>query len=311
MKAFSAMGIGYEASRMDGSGFPPSCYTLDVKSLLKRILEQWFPPIAKMIRFRAIGQVPLHSLLSRRLFEPELALIKPLLTNTTGLCLDVGAHVGEYCYALERYVASSRIHAFEPNPQTFSTLESFFPKIQVWNMALSDSVGTVELRVPILKSKHYATRGTLENYTEPGASGFDVFSVERTTLDTFRTRLQGPVCFLKIDVEGHERKVLAGGKKTIQADQPMMLIEIEERRHELPIKNIFQEIESLGYRGFFLNLRAWELSPIASFNSKLMQNVEKIKSIDYINNFLFLPLSGVELLLQKLRQSLGAKPSKG
>lgn len=264
-----------------------------------------------MIRFRAIGQVPLHTLLSKRLFEPELALIKPLLTGTKGLCFDVGAHVGEYCYALERCVASSRIHAFEPDPESLDLLKAFFPKINVWNVALSNQVGQAELRVPLLKHRRYATRGTLENFAEPGVESLQKISIKRTTLDTFRTHLNSPICFLKIDVEGHERKVLAGGKKTIQADQPMMLIEIEERRHELPIKNIFQEIESLGYRGFFLNLRTWELSPIASFDSKLMQNVEKIKSIDYINNFLFLPLSGVELLLQKLRQSLGAKPSKG
>lgn len=281
-----------------------ACYNRTMKSMIQHLLERWFPLIAKRIRFRAIREVPLRALLSERVFEPELALIKPLLTDTTGLCLDVGAHVGEYCYALERCVAPSRIHAFEPDPESFDLLKAFFPKINTWKMALSDTVGTAELRVPVLKKRRYATRGTLENYVEPGAESLESIPVERTTLDTFRSRLTGPVCFLKIDVEGHELSVIRGGRGTILKDHPIMLIEIEERRHELSIRNIFAEIEALGYKGFFLNLRAWELSPIAVFDPATMQNVETMKSIDYINNFLFLPRVEADHILAKLKQFL-------
>lgn len=276
-----------------------------MKSLIRHFLERWFPPIAKWIRFRAIREVPLRTLLSKRLFEPELALIKPLLTGTSGLCLDVGAHVGEYCAALEQCVDSSRIHAFEPNPESCALLRRFFPNIHIENVALSDSKGTAKLSVPRSGKKTYATRGTLEHTK----SGDDVMEVSLTTLDAFAARISTPLSFVKIDVEGHERRVIAGGKQTILRDHPIILIEIEGRHSAQPIAETFKEIEALGYKGFFLNLRVREFSPVGAFDPATMQNMEMIKSVDYINNFLFLPLGGAGAILTRLRQALGTPPS--
>ncbi len=271
-----------------------------MKSFIQHILERWFPPIAKWIRFRAIRELPLRSLLSKRLFEPELALMKPLLADTTGLCLDVGAHVGEYCYAMERVVDPSRICAFEPNPATCDLLRRFFPKIHIENIALSDSRGTAKLSVPRSGKKTYATRGTLEH----AEGSDDVMEVSLTTLDAFVARINTPLSFVKIDVEGHERKVIVGGMQTILRDHPIMLMEIEERHSAQSITETFKEIEVLGYKGFFLNLRAWKFSPTSSFDVKTMQNVETIKSIDYINNFLFLPRVEADHILARLQQCL-------
>jgi len=276
-----------------------------MKSFLQHVLERWLPQVAKRIRFRAIKKTSLHELLSRRLFEPELALIEPLLEETTGLCLDVGAHVGEYCYAMERCVDSSRICAFEPNPETCALLRRFFPKIHIENVALSDSEGTAKLSIPRSGKKTYATRGTLEH----SESGDQMIEVPLTTIDAFVARISKPLSFLKIDVEGHERKVIAGGKQTMLRDHPVILIEIEERHSAQPITETFKEIEALGYKGFFLNLRTWQFSPVASFDVHAMQNVEMIKSVDYINNFLFVPVGNADLLLTRLRRALGAPPS--
>ena len=272
-----------------------------MKSFLQYVLERWFPQIAKRIRFRAIREMSLHKLLSKRLFEPELALIEPLLEGTTGLCFDVGAHVGEYCYAMERCVNSSRICAFEPNPETCALLRRFFPKIHIENTALSDSEGTAELSIPRSGKKTYATRGTLEH----SESGDQMIEVPLTTLNAFAARISKPLSFLKIDVEGHERKVIVGGKQTILRDHPIMLIEIEERHSAQPIAETFKEIEALGYRGFFLNLRAWEFSPVGAFDPATMQNVGMIKSAEYINNFLFFPSGDAERILTRLRRALG------
>src|SRR3990167_7225326 len=69
-----------------------------MKSFIQHILERWFPTLAREIRFRAIRRVPLSNLIHHRLFEPELKLIPSLLQDPERLCLDIGAHVGEYCY---------------------------------------------------------------------------------------------------------------------------------------------------------------------------------------------------------------------
>ena len=293
-----------ESFECDGKRISDRVYTFTMKSLIQRLLERWFPTLAREIRFRAIRRVPLSNLIHHRLFEPELKLIPSLLQDPEGLCLDIGAHVGEYCYVMEQCVHTSQIYAFEPNPETCTLLRRFFPKIHIENVALSDTQGTAKLSIPIKGQKKYATRGTLER-TE---SGDEVIEVPLTTLDSIAATWREPISFLKIDVEGHERKVIAGGKKTILRDHPIMLIEIEERHSTQPIAETFKEIEALGYRGFFLNLRAWEFSPVASFDVQAMQNVEMIKSVEYINNFLFVPVNNADLLLTRLSVLLARNP---
>jgi len=271
-----------------------------VKSFLKLALERLFPALAKEIRFRAIRRLALHELKNHRLFEPELKLIEPLLCGTTGLCLDIGAHVGEYCYALEHCVPASHIYAFEPNPHTCTLLRRFFPRIHVENIALSDMQGTATLSVPHRGAKSYATRGTLEH-----SSGEDEkISVSITTIDTMAASWDLPVAFMKIDVEGHEWKVLVGGRRIIERDHPIILIEIEERHSGIPIAETFHGIESLGYCGYFLDLRAGSLLPVRAFDPAVRQREEEMKSIDYINNFLFFPSGSSEILLTRLRHAL-------
>lgn len=256
-----------------------------MKSLLKRALECLSPALAKELRFRAIKSTPLSALKDRRLFEPELLLIKLLLCETKGLCLDIGAHVGEYCYALEQCIPPNQIYAFEPNPETGALLRRFFPHIHVENIALSNMAGIATLSVPRSGNKTYATRGTLE-HSDPHDT---TIVVPLTTIDDLASGWQMPVSFMKIDVEGHENKVLAGGRKTILRDHPIMLIEIEERHSGIPITETFREIEALGYCGYFLDLRAGSFLPVHTFDPTVRQRTENMKSADYINNFLFFP----------------------
>lgn len=255
--------------------------------LLKRILERFFPSIAKHIRFRAIRTTSLPELQKHRLFEPELLLVPALIEGTAGACLDIGAYMGEYCSVLERCVPPNRIHAFEPNPESRTLLRRFFPKIHVWEEALSDHVGSAIMTVPSIHGKRYATRGTLEAMSMDVESS-EIVTVPTTTLDAISAKI-GPVSFLKIDVEGHERKVIAGGRQMILRDHPVLLIEIEERHCKCPIHEVFAEIEVLGYCALFLDLRAMRLRPISEFIVSSMQQESRMKTADYVNNFFFFP----------------------
>jgi FkbM family methyltransferase len=275
-----------------------------VKSLLSKLLELLFPKLAKRIRFRAIREVPLRAIKGKRLFEPELKIIKPLLREEKGLLLDVGAHVGEYCFVLEQIAEPSRIHAFEPNVKSCKTLRRFFPKILVWDMALSDMTGTAEMKVPKIKDRKYATRGTLESYSFEGEAGSEVLKIKTKTLDDFREAAGTPISFIKIDVEGHEEKMLTGGAKTIMQDRPIMLIEVEGRHHQGNVSAVFQKIEEMQYRGYFLDVAGWMFSPVSSFDPSKSQKDEEMKTVRYINNFFFLPEERFEALLPRLQKGL-------
>lgn len=95
---------------------------------------------------------------------------------------------------------------------------------------------------------------------------------------------------IKIDVEGHEAKVLSGALDTIKRNRPVLIIEIEQRHIHRPINEVFEMITNLNYKGFFLKKK--KLLSIKDFSlnidqKKFLKNNVPMKG--YINNFIFLP----------------------
>ena len=88
--------------------------------------------------------------------------------------------------------------------------------------------------------------------------------------------INNKVGFIKIDVEGHEKNVIRGGKSLIYKDRPVMLIEIEERHTSKPIKETINFINEMNYECFYL------------LESKLI-NIKNLDGKSVGNNFIFLP----------------------
>lgn len=105
----------------------------------------------------------------------------------------------------------SNVYAFEPQPKSRKTLRSLFPEVHLSELALSDGRAERQLRVPYLDGKECPTRASLEVNDEPAQTGSEFLSVKTSTLDAFVAEQGlGRVAFVKIDVEGHETKVLRG-----------------------------------------------------------------------------------------------------
>jgi hypothetical protein len=92
--------------------------------------------------------------------------------------------------------------------------------------------------------------------------------------------------FIKIDVEGHEEKVIRGGLETLRREKPVLVIEIEKRHTGRPAGETHRLIESLGYAGFFF--QDGKRRPLSEYEER-MQDPEYPA---YINDFLFLPAGG-------------------
>ena len=214
-------------------------------------------------------------------YEKELSIIGNF-TDKNKEAVDVGVYRGVYTYKLSKEF--KHVHAFEPNPLIYPFLEKNLTKIvknmTLKNLALSDSDGDVNLRIPSRSKSIFKT-----NYEEIYKLGCATihegnkidnknnFKVKKIKLDDLLEDKN--ISFIKIDVEGHEREVITGSKKIIKKNKPVLLVEIEERHNNFPILDTIEFIKNFGYNSYF----------VADGNVK---DVKKLKDINSENNFLFI-----------------------
>jgi FkbM family methyltransferase len=136
---------------------------------------------------------------------------------------DCGANCGLLSYNLAKMLPNSHITFFEPNPKMFSIAKdgnAVFEKVTGYQIALSDSLGSVNMTIPYGGS----TNATLEaNKTK--RTGYSI-SVECLTGDNFIEKHGRPLPdIIKIDTEGHEASVIRGLQRIITAKKPIIFFE--------------------------------------------------------------------------------------
>lgn len=199
--------------------------------------------------------------------------------------IDIGANTGLYAYALSR---DARVEAFEPMPEargTLLALASHRPSITVHADALSTAAGEASLYVPYLGTRLHSA---LASFREPAPGVRHAhFQVPVRTLDSFAFT---DVSVVKIDVEGHERAVLAGARETLARERPVMLIEIEQRHIDVPVADVFALVQGFGYDGSFLGPDGGHV-PVSAFRYEVHQApyLGDVTDPRYVSNFLFLP----------------------
>jgi FkbM family methyltransferase len=175
--------------------------------------------------------------------EPELAILAELMPRG-GTAVDVGANEGFFAYALAE--VADRVVAFEPNPD-YAAFARFMlrGRAEVFTLALADTPGQATFYVPVSEQGmvlHLA--GSLSRAAHAQFSQVESYEVEVRTLDQFGLT---DVRFIKADVEGSERAVLQGAKKTIARDRPIILLELLSGTHENPGAYTAEICDSFGY----------------------------------------------------------------
>lgn len=168
--------------------------------------------------------------------EDEMHLL-PNLIRRDGTCIDVGANSGIYSFYLSKIVGSKGVvMAIEPNKDNFQRIR----KISNWmgvnniisiNSAVGSKAENVTFEIPsIRKGKVDDTRAHIVPRLEQKLVS-NLEQVKVTTLDNLvDIFLRGrKIDFIKIDAEGYEYFVMEGAHKTINANNPVILIEIEEQ----------------------------------------------------------------------------------
>jgi FkbM family methyltransferase len=216
--------------------------------------------------------------------------------------VDIGASWGLFSYHLGGLVGEAgAVFSYEPHPMNKPVLEKLVKarsNVRFRPVAVSDLTGNANLQVPVFGSRHVTAQSSLAH----GFDGQRGVRVEKVTVPTVRLddEVGGQrVDLVKIDVEGHELSVLRGAALTLRTYLPTMLIEIEQRHLDCPIKDVFAEIEDIGYALYFIDGPA--LRPIEEFDlekhqlSSIVQRVFTPFSMPagYVHNFCAVASPGI------------------
>lgn len=184
-----------------------------------RTLAKMLPrPLRKRIKNYITTLVPPPTTES---FEHSLLRLGPDLK----VIFDVGANVGDMTMAMCRSFPNATVYAFEPYSGTFETLRSrveaspYRERVRLHNFGFYDQKGKAQLHV----TSHHGA-----NSLVPISSAYHVFNphvhqeeleeVQLVRLDDFVADAGiGHIDLIKVDVEGAEFEVFAGGERTLRS----------------------------------------------------------------------------------------------
>ena len=240
--------------------------------------------------------------------EVELHLLEFLCRGDAD-AIDVGANDGSYVHYMRRF--SRRVFAYEPMPSLADRLRRKFPRgVTIEGIALSDGVGTAELRMPVVDGVVVTGCSTVSADAAATYPGYRSIEVLMERLDNV---YRGHAAIIKIDVEGHELAVLDGSIETIRRCRPRVLVELLETLAPGCVAQARAYFERLGYRGYFVHEGA--LKPIERFSVAEMQNPANLPDPtaplqarqrfgQFIYNFIFLPPQEPDLTLWRMKERL-------
>jgi FkbM family methyltransferase len=179
--------------------------------------------------------------------------------------LDIGANEGQFAKKISSLFPTAQLHCFEPISGPFQKLKHNFQHNS--NVTLHQfALGEVEEN-RIINLNEYSPSSSFLNMEENHKKSFD-FAINTTAcdvnikrLDSLDLKLKGPI-LIKIDVQGFEDKVIAGGVDFIKSAS-IIIIEVTFKplyEKQPMFDNIYQTLTLLGfsYNGNFEQL----LSPV-------------------------------------------------
>ena len=221
-------------------------------------LDRWLLPKAREVLVEALDgacfSLDPHDEIAREILhfgayeKRNVEIIRHLTRGLGGTFMDIGANLGNHSVLLA--ARFERLAAFEPNPPTLARLKTNLDlnglsKAQVFGIGLSDTNAALPFHA--------------EAGSNPGASRFLDAAEEGASLLEVRIGDEiveegglDPVTALKIDVEGHEERVIAGLAKTIERDRPFVFLEWDSRRNG---PGCLERLEGYGF-----HVQPWEMA---------------------------------------------------
>jgi FkbM family methyltransferase len=257
-----------------------------MRRAVRQVLRALFP---KLMLKRALSRDQWSEL------EEDLL---PAVVDPARAAVDIGAHAGSYTVRLARI--APKVFAFEPDAELADLLQrATGDNVVVSSQAVSDTAGVKTFRVPVAEGHASVTLGSLA----PVDAGATIDrQVQTTTLDALAGEDIG---FVKVDVEGHEAEVLAGGRQLLRQRRPVFLLEANDADDVARLTTFFADED---YAGFFVHpdggTRAIEeLTPELQDRAELARPVRR-REMRFVNNFFYAPADRAEELRRRIEAAL-------
>jgi FkbM family methyltransferase len=200
------------------------------------------------------------------------------------IIIDAGANIGYYTQYILNVQPNIQVHCFEPTTRAYTEL--------IVKLAIPIEQGKVVCQKLGLSNEERKTEMFIYNDLDERNSlhfnqehSFNLENIHKETIElmsldkyTVRNGIQ-KIDLLKIDVEGHETKVIEGAAKLLQ-DRQIRCIQFEYNNNwaaaGFTLENIFILLSKFGYK--FYRLAIWGKIPIRRFNKKL----ENYKHANYV-----------------------------
>jgi FkbM family methyltransferase len=170
-----------------------------------------------------------------------------------GVFLDIGANIGLFSLFIACRLREARVFAFEPHPTLSACLRRTCERSGIRNLrceagALGASEGRFQLHLHSRNSGGHSLLPSQIGDQERGSS----VEVHVEALDAFVAREKlSRLDVIKIDVQGAEWDVFAGGAGSIERFKPVIIAELENDALAEPmgtVRSVLERFESLGYR---------------------------------------------------------------
>ena len=172
-----------------------------------------------------------------------------------GVVIDAGGYIGNHAIYFAKVCNASKVYSFEPQHRVAEIFERNVELnkanhlIVIRHSALGSKIGSVRVRSSLAGT----AAATAFEYSTDG-------NVECLTIDSMNL---AHVDFIKIDVEGMEKDVLIGARRTIKAFNPPIWVEVVNNTALEQLEGLLSEL------GYTLHLWLSELDALFVPMSKL------------------------------------------
>ncbi len=157
-------------------------------------------------------------------FEDEIKFIRSVI-RTGDRIVDVGANYGVYTLTAAKHAGcDGRVWAFEPSADTAAWLSKSLKCNRFGNVEIIEAAVSSESGQGVLVTESNSELNRLGMPSEAGGGRI----IRLTTLDEIARELGwSRIDFVKIDAEGHEARVIDGGRGLFAGTSPLVMFEIK------------------------------------------------------------------------------------
>jgi FkbM family methyltransferase len=157
-------------------------------------------------------------------FEPHMVELFTALIGPEDIVVDIGANIG--LTAILMSSLARKVFAFEPSSSTYMILLDNLAKANVTNVeSINLGLGTKRESLTITFARSNRSGGYVSNKIRPNR-GHVTEEIQLDTLDSYFTDCEYKPNFLKIDVEGFEQNVIEGGRRVLERNKPIVVLEM-------------------------------------------------------------------------------------